>query len=354
MTRNLLSATAVAASLLIPHHFISAAKPSSSFVDLGTLGGDFSDASGINNNPNAIQVVGQSRRSDQFVHAFFWTSPGPMVDLGTFGGGNSYASDINDHGLIAGRSEDASRRQWAAVWRRSGSTWTIENLGTATGGCCAHAQGINNGTAGNAAGVAVVGGSTVGSGASHAAVWMMEATGWAVQTLGTLPGDAFSAAHDVNDAGAIVGVSGRDGSVSSGFLWTAQAGMSRLPGLGGDTTYAHAVNNSGDVAGLSTDPAGTRHAVRWRASDGWRVEDLGTLGGCCSEGYGINAFGDVVGVSSLGKRSSTQHGFLARPDALMTDLAAQGQSAARDLNDFGAVVGGGGGRGVHAVLWRVP
>ena len=38
----------------------------------------------------------------------------------------------------------------------------------------------------------------------------------------------------------------------------------------------------------------------------------------------------------------------------MTDLAAQGQSAARDLNDFGAVVGGGGGRGVHAVLWRVP
>jgi probable HAF family extracellular repeat protein len=158
----------------------------------------------------------------------------------------------------------------------------------------------------------------------------------------------------VNDAGSIVGVSGRNGGVSSGFLWTGQAGMSRLPSLGGDTTYALAVNNSGDVAGLSTDPAGARHAVRWRASAGWTVEDLGTLGGCCSEGYGINAFGDVVGVSSLGKRSSTQHGFLARPDALMTDLAAQGQSVARDLNDFGAVVGGGGGRGVHAVLWRVP
>jgi len=307
MTRQLVAGAAVAASLLIPEYFISAAKPSSNFVDLGT-----------------------------------------------FGGGNSYALDINDHGQVAGSSEDASRRQWAAVWILSGSTWTIENLGTVIGACCAHAQGINNGLAGNPAGVAVVGGSTVSSGANHAAVWTRSASGWAVQTLGTLPGDVFSAAHDVNDGGTIVGASGRDGGISSGFLWTAAAGMSRLPGLGGDTTYALAVNNSGDVAGLSTDPAGARHAVRWRASAGWTVEDLGTLGGCCSEGYGINAFGDVAGVSSLGKRSSTQHGFLARPDALMTDLAAQGQSAARDLNDFGVVVGGGGSRQVHAALWRVP
>ena len=354
MTRQLVAGAAVAASLLIPEYFISAAKPSSNFVDLGTLGGGFSEAFGINNNPNSIQVVGQSRRADQFVHAFFWTSPGPMVDLGTFGGGNSYALDINEHGQIAGISEDASRRQWAAVWRRSGSTWTIENLGTAIGACCAHAQGINNGLAGNPAGVSVVGGSTVSSGETHAAVWTRSASGWAVQSLGTLPGDVSSAAQDVNDGGTIVGSSGRGVGISSGFLWTATAGMSRLGGLGGATTYALAVNNSGDVTGLSTDPAGARHAVRWRASAGWTVEDLGTLGGCCSEGYGINAFGDVVGVSSLGKRSSTQHGFLARPDALMTDLAAQGQSAARDLNDFGVVVGGGGSRQVHAVLWRAP
>jgi probable HAF family extracellular repeat protein len=129
--------------------------------------------------------------------------------------------------------------------------------------------------------------------------------------------------------------------------------MSRLPSLGGETTYALAVNNSGDVAGLSTDSTGTRHAVRWRSSAGWAVEDLGTLGGCCSEAYGINTSGDVVGVSNLGKRSGTQQGFLARPDALMTGLAAQRQSGARDLNDFGVVVGHGGSQG-HAVLWRVP
>jgi probable HAF family extracellular repeat protein len=356
MTRQLLQAAALALALLAPHHSLGAAKPFN-FVDLGHLGGGFSDAFGINNDASLIRVVGRSTRADGFTHAFLWTAPGPMVDLGTFGGGSSYAWDINNHGQIAGSSQDASRQGWAAVWTLSAGTWTIENLGTATGACCAHAQGLNNGTAGDPAAVAVVGGSTVASGASHAAVWTMSASGWAMQTLGTLPGDTFSTAHDVNDNGVIVGLSGRGtGEIASGFLWTAATGMSPLPGLGGQLTYALAVNNSADVAGLSTDTAGTRRAVRWRSSAGWAVEDLGTLGGCCSEGYGLNSFGEVVGVSNLGKRSSMQHGFLARPGAVMMDLAAQGQSWARDLNDFGAVIGGGGGRGSlpHAVLWKVP
>jgi probable HAF family extracellular repeat protein len=354
MKRYFVAVTLVAASLLLPHHSTSAAKPGSNFVDLGHLGGGISDAFGINNDATLIQVVGQSTRADGFVHAFFWTPPGPMIDLGTLGSGNSHAWDINDHGQIAGSSQDASRQNWAAVWTRSGNTWTIENLGTASGACCAHARGINNGIAGNPAGVAIVGGSTVTTGGSHAAVWTRSPEGWDIQTLGTLPGDLFSSAHDINDDGTIVGVSGQPGGISSGFLWTAEAGMSRLPGLGGNVTDAFAVNDSGDVAGVSTDAAGTRHAVRWRANAGWTVEDLGTLGGCCSVGHGINTFGDVVGVSTLGKRSGTEHGFLARPGAVMMDLAAQGQSWARDLNDFGAVVGGGGGRGSRAVLWRVP
>ena len=355
MTRLVLPSTALALALLVPHHSMSGAKPSSNFVDLGHLGGGFSDAFGINNDPSSVQVVGRSTRADGFTHAFFWTAPGPMVDLPTFGR-SSYAWDINNHGQIAGSSEDASRQGWAAVWTRSGSTWTIENLGTATGTCCAQAHGINNGTAGNPAAVAVVGGSTVNSGATHAAVWTMSAGGWAVQTLGTLPDDTFSVAHDVNDDGIVVGLSARGaGEVASGFLWTAATGMSLLPGLGGELTYALAISNGGDVAGLSTDASGTRHAVRWRSSSGWAIEDLGTLGGCCSFGYGINTFGDVVGVSNLGKRSGTQRAFLARPAAAMTDLGApRGQSAARDLNDFGVVVGSSGSGQLHAVVWRLP
>ena len=86
-------------------------------------------------------------------------------------------------------------------------------------------------------------------------------------------------------------------------------------------TYALAIGNNGDVAGLSTDASGIRHAVRWRSvNDDWNLEDLGALGGCCSEAYGINAFGDVVRVSNLGKRSSTQRAFLARAVGVMEDL----------------------------------
>ena len=61
MPRHLLSVTAVAMALLMPHRSMSGAKPSSNVVDLGHLGGGFSDAFGINNNPSSIQVVGRSK-----------------------------------------------------------------------------------------------------------------------------------------------------------------------------------------------------------------------------------------------------------------------------------------------------
>ena len=357
MKRFVLPTTALAVALMVPHDPIAAAKPGN-VVDLGTLGGGFSDAFGINNDPSSVQVVGRSTRADGFTHAFFWTAPGPMVDLGTFGGGNSFAWDINDHGQIAGSSEDSARQQWAAVWDVRAAHGPLRTSAPSQ----ARAAPMPRGSTTGPPAIRPQSPSWVAASSArvrrHAAVWTGSAGGWVVQTLGTLQGDAFSTAHDVNDAGTIVGVSGRQNGPSSAFLWTAAAGMSRLPSLGGLTTYALAISNGGDVAGLSTDASGTRHAVRWRFSSGWVIEDLGTLGGCCSEGYGINMFGDVVGVSNLGapgKRSGTQRAFLARPAAAMTDFGGlKGQSAARDLNDFGVVVGGSGSGQLHAVLWRLP
>jgi probable HAF family extracellular repeat protein len=191
-------------------------------------------------------------------------------------------------------------------------------------------------------------------------VWRKAATGWTIQDLGTLPGDLFSTAFDVNDVGDVVGLSQNGPATgSSAFLWNAATGtMLGLSGLGGGETYALRINNTSDVAGLSRDVSGNRHAVRWRSATNWTIEDLGTLGGCCSESYGINNFGDVVGVSSVSqRRTGLQHAFLFLASATaVTDLGAlRGDSVARDVNDFGFVVGGGStGRSQHALLWRLP
>jgi probable HAF family extracellular repeat protein len=248
-----------------------------------------------------------------------------------------------------------SGQRWAVVWTNTGSDWVIEKLGALSGACCTGAYGLNNGRAGDPATVAVAGNSE-----GRAVVWTKAATGWTTQDLGTLPGDMFSNAHDVNDVGDVVGVSHNSvAAVTRAFLWNAATGtMRELSGLGGGETYALRINNSSDVAGLSRDVSGNRHAVRWPSATNWTIEDLGTLGGCCSESYGIDSFGDVVGVSNVSRRhTGLQHAFLFLANAAaITDLGAfRGDSWARDVNDFGFVVGGGStGRSLHAFLWRLP
>ena len=332
-------------------------------IDLGTLGGDYSDAFGINNDPTVVQVVGQSRRVDFTVHAFFWTPPGPMIDLGTLGG-DSNAFDINNYGQIAGSSFDALQQYWAVVWTMTGSSSAVETLPTLTGACCAQAYGINNGTADDLLAVKVVGHSATASGEHHAVVWTKSAAGWEVHDLGTLPGHQRSFANDVNDDGAIVGSSFSTAGIATGFLRTAAGMMFALSTLGGET-YANAINNNGDVCGVSTDAAGHPHAVRWIAATNWKtIEDLGTLGGCCSDGEGINGLGDVVGASNFTQSltAGKQRAFLKNSSGmhnLGALLRGSRVSVARDLNDFGSVVGassGGSGNDkfMHAVLWTQP
>jgi probable HAF family extracellular repeat protein len=82
-------------------------------TDLGTLGGRYSQAEGINARG---QVVGFSATAAGHNHAFLWEN-GHMTDLGTLGGTESAAHGINAAGEIIGSSTNVGGGGRAFLWR---------------------------------------------------------------------------------------------------------------------------------------------------------------------------------------------------------------------------------------------
>ena len=105
MTRVLgvvVAAAALTAGAGAPAGVAKAARPTLTEIDLGTLGGTFSEAVAVN---ASGQVVGDSTTAAPGErHAFSWTRAGGMVDLGTLGGSFSFAAAVNDGGQVVGSS----------------------------------------------------------------------------------------------------------------------------------------------------------------------------------------------------------------------------------------------------------
>src|SRR5687767_10238188 len=76
----------------------AAAVPLYTVVDLGTLGGTFSQSSNINSQGH---VVGWSLTTDSRLDAFLYAD-GQMRDLGLLGEGSMRAYGINDSGYVVG------------------------------------------------------------------------------------------------------------------------------------------------------------------------------------------------------------------------------------------------------------
>jgi probable HAF family extracellular repeat protein len=127
-------------------------------TDLGTLGGQFSFANGINARGT---VVGCSGLSGVFwFHGFVWDRSG-MRDLGTLGGQASCANDIDDAGRIVGEAETASGGTHAVIWDHG----VVTDLGVLAGGFGSGAVAINSkGT--------VVGYYYWSTSETHAAMWI--------------------------------------------------------------------------------------------------------------------------------------------------------------------------------------
>jgi probable HAF family extracellular repeat protein len=233
----------------------SAASPARLF-DLGTLGGAYSFAYGLN---NTGLVTGYAALEDGRVHATVWDAQSAH-DLGTLGGRNSYGNGINDSGVVVGSSELANGDQHTTLW----AAGNIIDLGT-LGGSTSNANAINN------AGLVVGGSNVAGNMSSHATVW----TGLGqMQDLGTLGGDE-SSALGLNELGQIVGYA----TTASNAHWRAalwEGGtVTDLGALNGGESRAFGINLSGQAVGWSTfDDSGATHATLW---DQGQIIDLNTF-----------------------------------------------------------------------------
>ena len=168
--------------------------------DLGTLGGHYSFAWGIN---RRAEVVGSSEGEDGAFRAFLWRR-GTMVDLGTLdhGHGSSIASGINDDGDVVGASSSREGISRAFLWRQ-GTMTELPTPGGESG-----AKAINN--------LGQIVGYAGASGEEHPALWQ----NGGFTDLGTL-GGAFGEATGINDKGRIVGGSriSPESDDSHAFLW---------------------------------------------------------------------------------------------------------------------------------------
>jgi len=90
--------------------------------------------------------------------------------------------------------------------------------------------------------------------------------------LGTL-GGSTSVAYGINDSGQVVGSAFTSTSSQHAFLYS-NGTMNDLGTLGGSSSYAWSVNDSGQVAGVLSTSSGYFHAFLY--SNG-TMEDLGTL-----------------------------------------------------------------------------
>lgn len=191
------------------------------------------------------QVAGASLTVDGDIRGVVWDGIGGIQEVGTLGGDYSEAFAINDGGQVVGRAgffgvESPSQ---AFIWDNDGG---IEPVGPSFGPSGSTAYGINE--LGRVAGAFRI------DGGIHAFRWT-ETGG--MEDLGGPTGEfgVWGEATDINDSGMVVGWSKLSHLDFRALVWDENGQMSDLndlldeSGAGWTLTSAQAINNLGQIAG---------------------------------------------------------------------------------------------------------
>jgi hypothetical protein len=309
------------------------------------------------------------------IGAVRWDGSGsPAVALESFtnvdGNFRSIVHDINDAGTAVGFSlafgEDGARPLgWRAMrWDGPGTTGTrLLGLGASVDGVFDEAASAVN-EAGTVVGY-VMKHDGAGNSSSHAVRWEPGLSA-PVELIAPFPSDDY-AAHDINDAGEMIGKA-RDGSAFYPVRWDA-AGVPTVLGPQGDVwgtsnITPYAINNAGTAVGYySNFDTLSFHAIRWDAGSTTYTELQGLGDTFVSFTWGgINDAGVIAGWTYkydaegnyIGARGVLWHADSAMPTEL--DTLDNGDSVAVDINSAGIAVGTAQPAGVptgdSAVYWR--
>lgn len=255
----------------------------------------------------------------------------PLYTVTVIAGAGSAAFNLNNLGQVVGQLDAGGGGYHAFV--HDGSTLT--DIGALTGGNSV-AAGIND------SGVVV--GTSGGTGVA-------QAFSYAGGVLSGFAWPAQSFFEGINNAGVIVGVArypDENGSVPRAI--TVDQGvvtnLGLLPGTDGEGSYGHAINSAGKVVGtVEIAGAPNRPSDAFLYADGV-MQDLGNGGGPGGNGWSINDHDQVVGAIGLLDLPGSTDGYPFRAflweAGVLRDLGALvegGSSSARDINNFGEIVG---------------
>jgi len=301
-------------------------NPRYAIIDTGHLGGNNTDARGLNNKGH---VVGTSFNSAGDYHGYLWVN-GTLTDLGVASGCCSNAREINEFGDIAGESTGSLNTiHLAALWPFDGDVFTLGAFDDDE----SSAYGINDLRQ-------IVGGSHIVPLAMRAFLW----EDGIMTNLGTLGGD-YSLAWDINNVGEVVGASrGIDGRQNA-FIWNDGL-MAALPPLDMSLPFGNAmgINDSGLIVGESSVSVTRHHATMWINGVPYDLQQDPTASG--STGVRVNRVGDIVGSIYYNDEDAFACLWSGGEEIILKNVLPPKHkwtvlSYAWDINDQGMIVGEG-------------